>query len=204
MPYQNRVTPFGDIVAYPERGLFMGNRGILHNDHRQLTNRRWVSNLWIICVLEFKERQRQVMTPGTYTELFFLDEATALSAGHRPCAECRRAAYNHFKACWQMGNPDIPVRIAKDIDRQLHQERLNSKRQKRTFQAPLNGLPNGTFIDRDGQAYLVWNDRLLLWSPSGYHDHLPRTSEESVTVLTPLSIVNALAAGYVPHIHGME
>lgn len=201
MPYQNRVTPFGEIVVYPERGTFTGNRGILHNDQKQLTNRRWTSNLWITCLLEFKGRKRQMMSPGTYTELFFLDEATALSAGHRPCGECRRADFNRFKACWQTGNPDIPVRTVKDIDRQLHQERLGPKRQKRTFQAPLDGLPNGTFINRDGQAYLIWDDHLSLWSPAGYQEHLPRTGAEIVTVLTPLSIVNALAAGYVPHVH---
>lgn len=176
----------------------MGNRGILHDEHRQLTSRRWASNVWITCRLEFKGWKRQVMSPGSYTELFFLDEATALSAGHRPCAECRREDYNRFKACWQLGNPHIAVRTIKDIDRQLHQERIGTGRQKRTYQAVINTLPNGTFIALDGQAYLVWDQDLLLWSPNGYHQRLSRMDDTEVTVLTPPSIVNALRAGYIP------
>jgi hypothetical protein len=198
MPLQNRVTPFGEIVAYPERGTFMGNRGILHDEHRQLTSRHWASNVWITCRLEFKGWKRQVMSPRSYTELFFLDEVTALSAGHRPCAECRREDYNRFRHYWQIGNPHIVVKTVKDMDRQLHRERIGAGRQKRTYQAMLDALPDGTFIALDGHAYLVWYEDLLLWSPGGYQRRLPRMAGAHVTVLTPASIVNALIAGYIP------
>jgi len=120
---QNRVTPFGEIVATPARGLSMGNRGILHDDRRRLGRRRWTHKAWICCVTEFRGRRRQVMAPGRYTELFFLDEAVALAAGHRPCFECRRAAANAFAACWG-GEPRAP-----DMDRVLHAERLAGNRQ---------------------------------------------------------------------------
>ncbi len=201
MPLQNRVTPYGEIVAYPERGLFTGNRGILHNDQRQLTARRWTNPAWIICCLEFKGWKRQVMTPHSWTELFFLDEATALSAGHRPCALCRREAFNDFKACWKAGNPHIDVKTIRDVDRQLHKERCLPMRQKRTYQASLDELPDGTFIEVEAQACLIWEGNLLVWSPGGYHKRLPRPSDLQVTVLTPLSTVNALQAGYPVAVH---
>src|SRR5271165_1152863 len=104
MPRQNRVTPFGEIVAVPERGTFMGNRGNLHNAEGHI-KRTWQVKRWLVCLLEFKGRKRTVMRPGFYTELFFLDEATALAAGHRPCAECRRERYNDFRKAWQSSHP---------------------------------------------------------------------------------------------------
>lgn len=201
MPLQNRVTPYGEIVAYPERGTFTGNRGILHDDHKQLTNRRWTNPAWIICQLEFKGWKRQVMTPHRWTELFFLDEATALAAGHRPCATCRREAFNTFKDCWQRGNPQAEITTIKHVDRQLHQERCLPKRQKRTYAAALDTLPDGAFITFESQACLVWKNELLAWSPGGYQSRLVRPSGLTVTVLTPPSIVNALLAGYPVDVH---
>jgi hypothetical protein len=198
MTRQNRVTPFGDIVAYPERGSWMGNRGRLHDEHGQLTKRRWSSTLWITCRLDFKGRKRQLNSPGHYTELFFLDEATAFAAGHRPCGECRREDYNRFKACWIKGNPEIEVKTIGDLDKKLHSERVGKNRQKLTHGASINDLPNGTLIAIDGQAYLVWDDDLLLWSPGGYQHRIARPVDDKVTVLTPESIVNAFRQGYIP------
>src|SRR5919204_6549006 len=104
MPRQNRVTPFGEIVATPERGTLMGNRGVLHDGEGRI-RRPWQLRRWLVCVLDLKGRKRRVMTPGRYTELFFLDEATALAAGHRPCAECRRARFLAFCSAWGTANP---------------------------------------------------------------------------------------------------
>src|SRR5215472_1932663 len=154
VPRQNRVTPFGDIIATPERGTFMGNRGVLHDAVSRI-KRAWQLKRWIICVLEFKERKRQVMTPGHYTELFFLDEATALAAGHRPCAECRRERFNAFRMAWRSAHPgssDSPLPSAEEIDCQLHAERVGPDRSKRLFEASLDELPNGVFVRRAGSG----------------------------------------------------
>ncbi len=210
MPRQNRVTPFNEIVAYPERGTFTGNRGVLHDAAGRITGRRWTTRRWIICLLEFKGWWRPIMQPGRYTELFFLDEATALAAGHRPCRECRRADHERFKQCWLAGNPGRLSEIAPGIaaiDRILHEDRLiaGTKRQ-RTTRAEIDDLPDGTFItlDDEAQALLVWGDRLLVWSPAGYSSALPRPGQRMVTVLTPRSTVNALAAGYTPTVFGFH
>ena len=147
---QNRVTPAGDIIATPARGEMMGNRGgALHDGARTLGVSRWRTKAWITCRLEFKGRHRQVMTPRRYTELFFLDEATALAAGHRPCGECRRADFNRFVACWLRANrpdhsgPRPPIAI---VDRQLHQERVRRDRAKVTIAAPLDEVADGAFV----------------------------------------------------------
>src|ERR1051326_763992 len=135
MPRQNRVTPFGEIVATPERGTFLGNRGVLHDDAGHI-RRAWQVKRWLVCVLEFRGRRRTVMTPRRYTELFFLDEATALAAGHRPCAECQRARYRLFRDVWAAANPDqITSRppTADEMDRLLQAERVDSLREKRTY-----------------------------------------------------------------------
>src|SRR6202046_2498085 len=129
MPRQNRVTPFGKIIATPERGTFMGNRGVLHDDQGRI-KRAWQVKRWLVCVLEFRGRHRTVMTPGSYTELFFLDEATALAAGHRPCAECRHERYNVFRHAWQLahaGTNSSPLPTAEEIDRKLHEERITKE-----------------------------------------------------------------------------
>ncbi len=139
MPRQNRVTPPGEIVAAPERGTFMGNRGCLHDAKGQI-RRPWQLERWIVCVLAFKGRQRRVMTPGRYTELFFLDEATALAAGHRPCAECRRERFNAYRRALAAGGAkgDEPLRSAVEIDHRLHAERVAPDRSKRTYTANLD------------------------------------------------------------------
>lgn len=197
MPLQNRVTPFGDVVALPGRGLLMGNRGILHNGERRIVTQFQVKR-WIACVLEFRGRRRAVMTPHRYTELFFLDEAAAFSAGHRPCAECRRADYNRFRELWQqrIGGPAD----ADTMDRRLHADRLDGKK-KRTHCAELAGLPDGTYLVREGKPHLVLGDAMLEWSDSGYTRRVARPARGKVDVLTPRAIVEVFSAGYHPAIH---
>ena len=206
MPRQNRVTPSGDIVATTETGTFMGNRGVLHDDKGRI-RRAWMLKRWIVCVLEFRGRKRRVMTPGRYTELFFLDEATALAAGHRPCAECRHARFLDFCNAWGQarldgGRSGRPT--AQEIDDRLHAERVAPDRSKRTFEAALDGLPDGVIVavPASGQkAYLVRGDDLLAWSPGGYRERRRRPKGEEVRVLTPPSTVKAIRASYVPEVH---
>src|SRR5581483_1503003 len=144
MPLQNRVDPFGALFRSPARGTFMGNRGgALHNEEREIV-RQYKSRRWIACVLEFRGRRRTVMSPRRYTELFFLDEAVALAAGHRPCAECRRERFNAFKEAWNtrsMGKQTSSM--ADEIDAELHPERIGRQREKITYETKLNSLPNG-------------------------------------------------------------
>ena len=206
MPRRNRVTPFGEIVAVPERGTMMGNRGILHDAEGRI-RRPWAVKRWLLCVLEFHGRHRTVMSPNRYTELFFLDEATGLAAGHRPCFECRRGRYMAFRDAWAAGNPDVmgpePPR-ADDIDDRLHAERVAPNRSKRTERAKLDDLADGVFISldgRDGETCLVWGDGLFVWSPGGYRQRRRRPKGEVVTVLTPRSTVRAIRSGYVPEVH---
>jgi hypothetical protein len=206
MPRQNRVTPFGDIIATPERGTFLGNRGLLHDAEGRI-RRPWRLKRWLVCLLEFKGRQRQVMTPGLYTELFFLDEATALAAGHRPCAECRRQRFNAFRRAWQAGQPAgsvSPLPSADEIDLRLHEERIGPDGAKRLFRARLEELPDGVLVrhpHRDQHACLVHGGGLLAWSPSGYVERIDCPPESEALVLTPESTVAAIRAGYVPEIH---
>jgi hypothetical protein len=206
VPRKNRVTPFGQIIATPERGTMLGNRGILHDADGHI-QRPWQYKRWLVCVLEFRGRKRTVMTPNRYTELFFLDEATALAAGHRPCAECRHARFLAFCRAWQAANPrpgDMERPTADEIDTCLHAQRVHSDRSKRCFAAALADLPDGVFVTLEAsaeQAYLVWGDRLLAWSPGGYRAQLPRPKAQTVRVLTPASTVAAIGAGYVPHVH---
>jgi hypothetical protein len=197
MPLQNRVTPFGEIVALPGRGLIMGNRGILHDDARRIVRYSQVQR-WLACRIEFRGRHRTVMRPHSYTELFFLDEATALSAGHRPCAECRYAEYQRFRSLWEAchGGPAS----ADIMDGQLHADRLAVGR-KRTYRDDLGALPDGTYIAVDATAWLVWGDELVAWSDSGYTSRRSRPKQGDVEVLTPRSTVAVLAAGYRPGIH---
>jgi hypothetical protein len=203
MPRQNRVTPFGEIIATVERGTFMGNRGVLHDAEGRL-ERSWQLKRWIVCVLEFRGRKRQVMTPGRYTELFFLDEATALAAGHRPCAECRHTRFLAFCRAWGMAHPADRHSVrptATVIDDRLHAERIASDR---SSAASLDELPDGVFVTVKAsgeQAYLVLGGHLLAWSPGGYGERCRRPKNEEVKVLTPLSIVRTIRAGYIPEVH---
>ncbi len=205
MPRQNRVTPFGTIIATPERGTVMGNRGRLHDEQGNI-RRIWQVKRWLLCVLEFRGRQRVVMAPNRYTELFFLDEATGFAAGHRPCAECRHGRYIAFRDAWTAGNPQLvgAERVTADeLDAQLHAERLEPARARRKFRAKLDELPDGVFITRNGgeRASLLWRGRLLEWSPAGYKQHRAHLGAEEVDVLTPQSTVAAIRAGYVPEVH---
>ncbi|MGA2254214.1 MAG: hypothetical protein ABSG53_06085 [Thermoguttaceae bacterium] len=206
MPRQNRVTPYGNIIAIPERGTFMGNRGVLHDAEGQI-KRAWQVKRWIVCVLEFRGRKRTVMTPNSYTELFFLDEATALAAGHRPCAECRHARFLDFCNVWKSVHPRAGSShrpTADEIDNCLHAERLTADRSKRCFREELGNLPDGVFVkleEGSEQAFLVWGDSLLAWSPGGYEQRRPRPKSKSVLVLTPPSTVAAIRAGYSPEVH---
>jgi hypothetical protein len=198
MPLQNRVTPFGDVVALPGRGLVLGNRGILHDDHRRLV-RQWQLRRWIACRLEFAGRHREVMRPHSYTELFFLDEAAAFAAGHRPCAECRRAAYRRFQELWTAVHGGTARADA--MDAVLHEQRLGDGRRKRTHSADLALLPNGTFVVIDGAPYLLWDARLFAWSDSEYTAQRARPARGTVDVLTPKAIVAIFSAGYLPEVH---
>jgi len=205
MCLQNRVTPHGEIIADPARGTFMGNRGCLHNAQRQI-RRVYQTQRWIICLLSYKGRRQVIMAPGLYTQLFFLDEATALAAGHRPCAECRRADFNAFREAWAAANPGLAGGerpLATTIDAVLHRERIDAARQKVTYRATLNQLPDGVFVTLEAseQPYLYWGGRLLAWAPAGYSAAVHPQGDQPVTVLTPRSTAGALARGYRPVVH---
>ncbi len=189
MPLQNRVLPTGQIVADPARGMFTGNRGCLHDDQRRLGTARWRGRAWIICALDYKGWRRVVMTPRTWTELFFLDEAVALAAGHRPCALCRRTEFMAFQAAF--GGARAP-----EMDAKLHAARLEGRVQNR-HRAALEWLPDGVFVLQDGAPHLVRGSGLWPYAPAGYGTPLARFEGE-VTVLTPAPTVEVLRAGYRP------
>jgi hypothetical protein len=202
---QNRVAPQGNLIKTSARGAWLGNRGQLHGNGKTIL-RPFKHKAWIICLLEFKNRHRAVMSPGLWTELFFLDEATAFAAGHRPCFECRRDDANSFKVAWLKGNPqygfDKKTSIGK-IDDVIHAERIGRGGQKMTFEADINNLPNGTFILLHNQPYLLANKVMYHWTPACYEKAQAQPNAETVTVLTPRSIVNAFIAGYLPQM-GIE
>ena len=206
MPLQNRVTPLSEIVTVPNHGMFMGNRGCLHNDHRQIVKNVCSEKRWIICKTQFRGRRRVLMNPGFYTELFFLDEATALAAGHRPCAECRNKEFKLFKSLWNKANLESGSETkinAKMIDQQLHRERLTSELSQKTFVDHLENLPDGTFIklEKGNQSYLWFHQKLHLWTPAGYQRGPVFDDTAEAIILTPRSIVNLLKYGYRPIIH---
>jgi len=203
MPLQNRVTPFGNIVAVPERGRWFGNRGCLHDAAGRL-RRDFAGRRWIFCALKFKGRRRPLLRPGHFTELFFLDEVTALAAGHRPCAECLRPCFNEFREIWAMANPHLvhgPGRpLATELDAALHADRCLPSGARRSHWADLNTLPAGAMFAIGQEAMLATPDGFRRWSPAGYQlAQAPR--QALVQVLTPHSIVRALAAGYQPDVH---
>lgn len=200
MPHQNRVTPLSLVIADPAHGLFMGNRGCLHAANGQI-RRAWSGKRWITCLTRFKGRKRALLQPGRYTELFFLDEAVALAAGHRPCAECRRPDYGRFQAAWHAaGLPDAPGADAMDLV--LHRARIDpATGGQRRRQARAEDLPEGAFALIDGRPVLRHRAGFLPWHPGGYGPALPRMPRATLTVLTPDPLVRILAAGYRPVIH---
>lgn len=200
MPLQNRVTPTGDIIATPHRGLFTGNRGIIHDpETKTLLRKRWSTPAWLTCVCEFRGRRREVMAQRSWTELFFLDEATALAAGHRPCFYCRRDDANRFRAAWEKGNRVHDVRMH-DIDTVLHHERLDQGTKRlHALLVPLDQLPNGAMVQQGEESFLVTQGRALLWSPAGYVADARELGD--ATLLTPPSTLRTLKAGYQPVLH---
>ena len=199
MPLQNRVLPSGEIVAIPDRGMFVGNRGIIHNPAtKTLLKKRWSTDAWLTCVLEFRGRCRKVMERQSWTELFFLDEATAFAAGHRPCFYCRRDDANRFRAAWENGNR-VSEMLAPDIDAVLHRERLASAGKLHPLPKAIEKLPDGTMIQSGEESFLIAQGKALLWSPSGYR--AVKGGIGDAKLLTPPSIVRAFAAGYRPVMH---
>src|SRR5262245_8607167 len=195
MPRQNRVTPLGDLIADPARGLVYGNRGCLHDEHGRI-RRRYNGKRWIACRLRFRGWHRgSLLQPGKFTELFFLDEATAFAAGHRPCALCRREDYNRSLEI-------VGARGADEIDERLHEERLQG-RERRLHAVELDTLPDGAFVLRDGAPWLVLGDELLRWSPAGYTQRTPATTG-SARAVTPPTLAQVLREGWngaVPLLH---
>jgi hypothetical protein len=200
MPLQNRVTPSGDIVADPHRGMFTGNRGIIHDPAtKTLLKKRWATPAWITCVCEFRGWRRKVMGTRSWTELFFLDEATALAAGHRPCFFCRRDDANRFRATWEEGNGVTDV-LAREMDNVLHAERLERGRKRlHALPMPLTKLPDGAMLRAGEVCFLVLQGRALRWSMAGYHE-----ADDAIVdamLLTPPSTLRAFGAGYRPVLH---
>lgn len=199
MPLQNRVTPFGEIVAIPQRGIVTGNRGIIHDpETKTLLRRRWTNKAWLICLCDFKGRRRDVMAGRSWTELFFLDEAVALAAGHRPCFFCRRAAAEAFRAAWAIATgekrPSAPA-----MDHVLHQERMTAgKKRLHALSGPLSALPDGSVVASSSGAYTIAAGRAFRWTEAGYVQSALRRADG---LLTPPSSVAALRAGYRPVLH---
>ncbi|MDF1854345.1 hypothetical protein [Pseudooceanicola sp.] len=198
MTLQNRVLPSGEIVAIPARGTFTGNRGVLHDDQRRLGRARWRHKAWIICALQFKDVHRIPMTPGRWTELFFLDEAVALAAGHRPCAYCRRADYNAYRAAWSAATGVQPS--APEMDQALHANRVRRDRSQIRVQAPAQDLPSGSFILWNDAPHLIHDGQLYHYTPDGY-DAILTLPKREVTVLTPRPSLAVLASGFSPKLH---
>jgi hypothetical protein len=204
MPRRNRVTPFSELIADPSRGLVYGNRGCLHDENGEI-RRRYAVKRWIGCRLEFRGWQRSpLLQPGKFTELFFLDEATAFAAGHRPCALCRSADYRDFTGRWHDLHPNDPPG-ADALDARLHEERVEcGTRSQRRHEAVWSLLPNGAFVVVDEAPLLVLGRRLLRWTPGGYDGSRARPGSGTATVLTPPSLVAVLASGWegvVPLLH---
>jgi hypothetical protein len=197
MPLQNRVTPLGDLIATPERGLVYGNRGCLHDATGRI-HRRYSTKRWIACRLRFRDRRRTpLLAPGRYTELFFLDEATALAAGHRPCAECRRSDYEQLTAIWS--GLHAGQNRADAIDAQLHAERIDLRTGERRFHDErFEELPDGAFVLHQGKPRLVLGRELLTWSPPGYVARDRRPADQRATVITPPSLVALLRTERTP------
>jgi hypothetical protein len=202
-PLQNRVLPTGEIVSDPARGLLMGNRGCIHHPDRTLGPARWRTKMWISCVLVWRDVRRDVMPPGRWTALFFLDEATAMAAGHRPCGYCRREDYLAYAGAWQQAAGLAQRLRAGEMDTALHAERVDSRtRRQRTRPARAGELPDGVMVRHDGVIGLLTGGRVLPWSIEGYlADPIPVAPGTSVELLTPPSSVAAITVGYRPKLH---
>lgn len=198
-PLRNRVTPSGDLIATEQRGTMYGNRGVLHNDNLVLVRRHQVRR-WLVCVLEFRGRRRPIMQPRRYTELFFLDEAVALTAGHRPCAECRNADYQSFRTAWAAALDLRAKPTADEIDLELHGQRCPVNDARVTYPALLSDLPDGVFIMWEQEYWLLHNGRLRLWTPAGYTERRNLFAGPAA-VLTPRCTVDAIRMGYRPAVH---
>jgi hypothetical protein len=200
MPLQNRVMPSGDIIATPHRGLFTGNRGIIHDPATKTLTRRWAGKAWLTCVCEFRGRRREVMGGRSWTELFFLDEATALAAGHRPCFFCRRDDAKRFRAAWEAGN-GVTAILARDMDAVLHRERLaDGNKRLHALSMSLEELPDGAMVQQETESYLIAQRRAWRWSPAGYRAGENITLRDA-RLLTPPSTLRAMSAGYRPVLH---
>ena len=200
MPLQNRVTPFGEIVAIPQRGIFTGNRGIIHDPAtRTLLKKRWAAKAWLICLCEFRGRRRPVMGGRSWTELFVLDEAIALAAGHRPCFFCRRRAAEAFRDAWAKGRGESAP-LAAEMDAALHAERLDHGRKRlHALSVGAEELPDGAVVAAAGDAYTIARGRAFRWTAQGYEAavKIPRADG----LLTPPSTLRAISAGYRPVLH---
>jgi hypothetical protein len=205
-PRQNRVTPFGEFEATSAKGLFLGNRGDIHAADGNLGQRRWAVKAWICCTLSPKRGGRiEFDRKGTYYPLFFLDEATAFAAGHRPCAQCRYQDYQRFKRFWQKarGHGDDRFVSAAEIDGELHSARVDAARRKIIHTARICDLPDGVIVTYPGSPVprLLWRGWVHGWGQSGYEDRKPVVHEAIVNVLTPVPLVDVLQAGYSPVVH---
>jgi hypothetical protein len=196
-PLRNRVTPLGEVVADPARGLVYGNRGCLHDRDGRIV-RRWAGRRWIACRLEFRGwLRRPLLQPGRFTELFFLDDATAMAAGHRACALCRREDYVALTDVWRSLHP--ADRGADDIDLRLHAERIElDTRARRIHEAPIGSLPDGAFVLHKGRPHAVVGRDLLRWTPAGYESGVTRPARGSASLITPPSLVEVLRSGWDP------
>ena len=191
-PLQNRVDPMGELQAVAARGALMGNRGgRFHRDDGTLGRRRWASRHGSLASVRSRGAGARFGDAG-YTELFFLDEATAFAAGHRPCFECRRADALRFAAAFAAAGPVLPAAAMDEI---LHRERLDG-RVKRRFRADLATLPDGAFVLGEGGPMLVAGAALHPWRFDGYGPAAARPAGGPIEVLTPPSIVAALRNGY--------
>lgn len=205
MSLRNRVDPWGRLNEHASKaGTVMGNRGILH-DAEQRVIKRWTTTAWVACDPKFRGKSRKpLFSPNRYSELFFLDEATALSAGHRPCAYCQRGKFDVFKALWaRSAEPPLDsatLRI-KAVDAELHGQRVSKGVEKVTYQAQVASLPEGTMIEVDGDAFLLHRGRRWRWSFQGYEPVDPLPPATRVRVLTPKGIVRVYSAGYQPDVH---
>jgi hypothetical protein len=196
-PARNRVTPLGDIEAFPLHGAYTGNRGNLHRGREIVRNHAHDS--WVTCSLRFNGRWNEQWVPHRRTWLYFFDEAVSLAAGHRPCAECRWRNYKDFQAAWADGSSALPS--AKEMNRQLHAERLvRGTHQRRLHQLDARDLPDGTFVMLDDRPFLLVGDAAVEWTREGYAERRRRPRDGSVTAITPPSTINVLRSGYDPHI----